>query len=190
MPTSKAIPSLGDTPEIKTKLIREDFPIPPGGRPALLAAIERVIAGGGVQKLVVELGQPIRVLRRVRADLPGEELPEELYEDDLMGAVMNAELEDVPLPSKTDPYQYLYRAFMLLPLNKCVPKAILVNRLQLLTAWLGVPYSGPMMLYGVEVHTHKQVPDDVLILVGAKADEPEVVAHSFRLEMNIPKEKS
>jgi hypothetical protein len=191
MPQSKAIPSLGDAPEIATKLIREDFPLPPGGRPALLAAIERVISGGGVQKLTIELGQPIKVLRRVRADSPGEELPEELYEDDMMAAVMNAELDDIPIVQGVQPLEYLREAFTHFQQDKCVPKAVLVNRHQLLKAWLEVRSPGPITwLFGVEVFTHKQVPDDVLILVGAKADEPDVIAHSYRLEMNIPKEKS
>lgn len=189
MPQSKAIPSIDDQPDIRTKLIREDFPLPKG-RQGVLAAVERILAGGGVQKFTVELGQPIKVLRRIRADLPGDEVPEDLYEDDMMAAAMNAEMEDFPLTLPNDisaPFHYLFRAFSTLMIKKCVPKAILVNKVAVLKKWLGVDTASGV--YGVEVFQHKEVPDDVLVLVGSKADEPDVIAHSLRLEM-LFKEKS
>lgn len=139
--------------------------------------------------MVVELGKPIRAIRRVPANLPGIELPEELYEDDLMGAVMNAEMEPFVLTEQLNPYEYLFRAFNVLTQRHMVPKTFLVNQLSQLPKWLGVNYAPMRELFAVEVHQHKEIPDGVIVLVGARADQPDVVELSLRMEMISPKEK-
>lgn len=176
----KAIPSLGDNPEIATKLVHEEFPLPKGRAP-LVAALERILTGGGVQKMVVELGKPIKVFRRVPASLPGEEVPAELYEDDMMAAVMNVEMEELTFTEKLDKFQYLFRAFNILTNKHLVPKAALVNQLKQVRLWLGS--ESMTELFGVPLYQHKEVPDGVLLLVGAKADEPDVLEHSLKMEM-------
>ncbi len=177
---NKAIPALGDAPDITSKLVREEFPLPRGRSP-LIAAVERILSGGGVQKLVIEMGKPIKVLRRVRAELPGEEAPEELYEDDMMAAVMNTEIQDFIFTEQLSPYEYLFRAFGSLSRKHLIPRCILGNLNQLKT-WLHVDELTE--IYGVEIRQHKEIPDGVMLLVGAKADEPDIIVHSLRLDMN------
>lgn len=177
---AKQPPAIGDAPETSYKLIHEEYAAPPG-RKELIAAIERIISGGGVQRLVIQYGQPLRISRRVRADLPGEAILEDMVDDDLMSAVRNAEMEDVTYSEELTPFEYLFRAFSVLSRKRLIPKAILVPQTAQLRKWLQVDVLDG--LYGVDIFQHKEMPDETLLIVGAKADEPDIVVSSLRLEM-------
>lgn len=184
---AKKPPALGDEPETSYKLIHEEFAAPPG-RKELFAAIERIIAGGGVQKLTIKYGEPLKVVRRVKADLIGDAIPEELADDDMMSATRNAEMDSLVFTEKLSPFEALFRGFNVLAKKKLIPKAVLVPQINQLRKWLMV--DDVDSLYGVEVFQHKEMPDETLLLVGSKADEPDVVVFSLRLEMSSSQFKS
>jgi len=186
--TTKAPPSLGDAPEVELKTVREEYAAPQS-RKELLIAIERILAGGGVQKLVVQYGEPIRVSRRVKADAPGEAIPEELaLDEDIMAATRNAPMEALTYSEPLTPFEYLLRSFNVLFNRKLYPKAVLVNRTSELESWTGIrPLNS---LFTVSIFEYKEMPEDSILLVGAKVDDPDTVALSLRLTMDRkPKRK-
>jgi hypothetical protein len=181
--------SIGDEEKDAYKLISETFPWPKGGRKELLRGIEQIINGGGVQKFVVAVGQPIRVTRAVKDN--GEiELPQDVVEDDIMSAVRNAEMrEELALPD-SDPLDYLFQAFLTLRNTRVEeatlqPKVFVVKRLQQVRQWLDKP-DMPAEMFGIDIIEHKDVPDDALLFVAALANDIDVVKFTLKLVMDMP----
>lgn len=180
------IPSLGDATPAKLVKVRETFPLPKG-RKEVLAAVERILNLGGVQKITVELGSPIKVTRAVE---PGSEAPEELQDDDLMAAVRNTQMEEFVFAEPLLPTNYLFRAFHLLSQRRLQSMAMVVNSTATLKKWLGVEKAFDLVeLFGVPVRTHKEMPDDGLLMVAAHPDDMDTVAFSLKLAMDIKEKK-
>jgi hypothetical protein len=179
--------SLGDEAEQKYRLIQESFPMPQG-RKQLLAGIEQILSGGGVQKLIVQVGQDLKVTRAVK-DTGDLDVPAELVEDDLMDAVRNSEMVEFLMQEGDSPYEYLFKAFRELG-NKQIdktrlqPKVFVVKKMSHLVQWLGTPNVSD--LFGVEVTEHKEIPEESMLFVAANAADIEEVKFSLRMELNTP----
>jgi hypothetical protein len=184
--------SLGESPtHIR---VSENFDTP-GDRKGILSAIERILNLGGVQKLILELGKPIRVTRLVRKDeMP--EAPQELVDDDIYAAARNAEMENlVPkaLPGKDriGAYETLFCAFDTLARRRLKPKALLVHKYSELQAWLTVDAQHDVSeIFGIDVRPHKEIPDNVALLVATRWDDTDTVVFSLRLEIDSIKRKT
>lgn len=180
------LPSLGDSTTVKTVKTQETFPLPKN-RKEIISAFERILNLGGVQKVTVELGSPIKVIRLAEA---GAEVPEELQDDDLLSAVRNNEMEEFVFTESLLPANYLFRAFHLLSQKRLRAMAVIVNNTLTLKQWLGVEKAFDIAdLFGVPVRPHKEMPDDGLLLVAEQPDNPETVVFSLRLEMSIERKK-
>lgn len=178
------IPGLGNgKPEIK--VVREEYPLPTN-RKELVAAFERVLARGGVKKFVIELGQPLRVDRYMKFDDVGPE--QEVVSDDVYNAVRNAHIIPYTFDKEkaVDGMQTMFHLFQRTWDQGLVPKSLLVNNAEVFFEWLGV---GNSVLkdnaFGVELVAHKDVPDDILLFVCAKPEEPEAVAVSLQTPMDV-----
>lgn len=176
------IQSLGDSPSVSLAKIQETFPLPKS-RKEMVTAFEHILSLGGVQRVVVEFGAPIKVTRLVKPPTESEEVPEELQDDDVMSAARNAEMEDFFIEGLV-PTDYLLRAFFSLSGRKLKAKALLVNNLPALREWLGLAKGFDVSeVFGVGTVTHKEIPDGVLLLVASPVDDVDLVAFSLRLEM-------
>ena len=185
---------IGSQPSHTHVMVTEDYPNP-GDRKGVLTAIERVLNLGGVMRLVVEYGKPLKVSRMVRKDeMP--EAPQELIDDDLFMAARNAEIEDfVPKPlvgkrDKPGPFETLFCAFDVLARRRLKPKSILVHTYQDMKAWLPVDANQDLTeIFGLEVRPQKDIPDGVALIVATRWDDPDTVVFSLRLGMDSSKKK-
>jgi hypothetical protein len=177
------------------KVVVENLPLP-SGRKEIVAAIERALNLGGVIRLLLEYNKPLKVWRNVRKDeMP--EAPEELVDSDILSAARNAEMEDLAIRQsygkeieKLSGLEVLLHAFSTLSRRKLKPRALMIHLPGELRAWLKVDANFDVSeLFGVEVITHKQVPDNVALLVATTWDDPDTVVYSLRLEMFTSKEK-
>jgi hypothetical protein len=173
-------PSLGDEPATEYKTIVESHEMPGGGRKGLLAFLDRQLNIGGVQKFVVELGKPVLVKRKLKADQVG---PEEVIVDgDLFEMVMEAQMvEFAPPKGVTSPFTYLFHAFNVISEKKLKPRALFIPQLAQLNKMVGRTYGE---LFGVEIIEHKELPDGVMVLAATTIDDPLVPVYSLRMEMN------
>lgn len=175
------VPSIGDSPSPTLKKLQETYPLPKT-RKGVVSEFERILNLGGVHRVVVELGSPIKVIRMAEA---GAEVPEELQDDDLVSAARNAPMEEFVFAENILPTNYLFRAFHLLSQRRLKATAMVVNSYASLSSWLGVDKSFDVSeVFGVPVKTHKEIPDGVLLVVSAPFDDQEVVTFSLRLEMS------
>lgn len=174
-----AIQSLGDSSASMRK-IQESFPLP-NSRKELIVAFERILNLGGVQKVVVELSAPIKVTRLMMAPPDTEEVPEEIQDDDIVSAARNAEMEEFFFTETLSPFEYLFRAFHQLSSRKLRARTVVVNNLPALKTWLKTQYVSEV--FGVEVRAHKEIPDGIMLLVAASADDLETITFSLKLEM-------
>jgi hypothetical protein len=169
--------SIGDS-KTPLKRIQEVFDLP-DTRAGVVAKFERILESGGVQKIVIELGHPIRVERLVKAsDAPDVE---ELRDDDWLNAVRNGELQEFD-PAGVSPYVYLFRAFHLLSQKRLKARIILIHSTKELKEWMGLDsFIDVRELFGVEVLEHPDVPDQTAILISSNPDETDVPVFSLRL---------
>lgn len=179
------IPSIGDNSPVTTlKKFQETFPLPKT-RKEVVTAFERILNLGGVHKVVVELGSPIKVVRMGNA---GEDVPDELQDEDLVSAARNAPMEEFVFSENLLPTNYLFRAFHLLSQRRLKARAMVVNSFPQFREWLGVDKAFDLSeVFGVVATTHKEIPDGVLLLVAGPVDEEDLVSFSLRLELNVGK---
>jgi hypothetical protein len=182
---SKA-PSLGDEAEVKFQKVVENIDLPTG-RKAILLAIEKILNGGGVQKLTIEREHPIKVVRLVRAD-DITYVPSELVEDDVMAAVRNKEIKEFVLEQPIRSFEYLSRAFNVLSGHGLRVQMVYIHKLSEIQAWLKTA-SVTTHLFGAELVEHEDIPDFVILLVATRPDDPEEVVLSLKILMEIPKKK-
>lgn len=183
---------LGDSPT--HSMITETHPLP-GDRKAIVATIERILNLGGVMRLLLEYGKPLKVSRMVRKDeMP--EAPEELIDDDIYAAARNAEMEEflhpkaMPGEDSWGPYETLFHIFDLLTRRRFKPKIILVHQYSELKAWLGLGSSHDVSeIFGIGVRPQKEIPDDTFLVVVTTWDDLDTVVFSLRFVMDLPKPK-
>lgn len=176
-----APPSLGDQKQAVVR-IQETHELPVG-RKAIVGKFEQILSTGGIQKVVVEVGKPIRVDRFVSAAEAPKELPPP-PEDDLLSAIRNSEI--IEFSNTTgEPYRDLFKAFYLLTRKKCVPYAILVNTLDQLDTWLDLEKLTHLEeLFAVEVRPSPAVEANVLLLAAGTREEPDVISTTIKLYMD------
>lgn len=163
------------------KFVRETYPLP-SSRAEIIKKIEEILAGGRVQKLVVQVSEPIRVERIVPKKADEVFDPAELPEDDYAAAVRNSELQDLDVPDGTDPLEAIRRAFVVLRKKDAKATAVLARSPVLVADWIGSEEAADE-LFGVRVRYSLEVPEDVVILCGTTdPDDPfSIVTHSVRL---------
>jgi hypothetical protein len=178
---------LGDV-KVALKRVQDTFDLP-DNRQGIVARFESILGMGGVQKVVVELGHPIKVDRLVKAG-EGQGEAKELPDDDLMNAVRNGELVDFP-QSIPNQFAYLFQAFYMLGQKRLRPRTFIVHSLDELKKWLQLDaFMDVRELYGVEVIAHPEVPDYTGLLVASNPDESDAGTFALRLTLELPKEKS
>lgn len=169
--------SIGDS-KVALKRIQEVFELP-DTRSGVVSKFERILDSGGVQKVIIELGHPIKVERLVKASDAPE--VEELQDDDWLNSVRNGELQELD-PSGSEPFLYLFQAFHLLSQKRLKARIFLIHSTKELKEWLGLDsFLDVRELYGVEVKEHPDVPDNTAILISANQDESDVPTFSLRL---------
>jgi hypothetical protein len=180
------LPSLGDTNT--AGYVRNRFTVPmPEGREVLLKEFARIISMGLVQKVVVEVGQPIVYERLSKSDGAVSDDLERIETGDLYGAIRNAELLDFKRKGSSGFLETVFYAFRFLQMHSddLVPKAFMCGSWLTLRMMLGLaPDDDISELFGVRVYWHEEVPDDVLLLVASTSTEPDVVSMSLRIPMD------
>lgn len=175
--------SLGDS-KVPYRRIQETFELPEN-RKGVVAKFESILDSGGVQKVTIELGHPIKVERLVKASDSGD--VEELPDDDWMNAARNGELTELP-PSDKGPYAYLFQAFHLLSQRRLRARIIMVHGVSEVKSWLGLDsFIDIRELFGVEVRSHPEVPDHTALVIASNPDDPDSGIFGVRMILDKPR---
>lgn len=186
MPTSNAPPSIGSNLK-KLKLISEEHDLPPE-RKQVVSFIGKLLEQGGVQRLTLQVGQPIRLSRYVKAN--SLDPIKDLAQDDLYEAIRLSAIEETPVHEGANPYQVLFDLFGSISHRGKVPKAFLVNSIDRFKSWLGRDPSHLIKeAYGVPIETNAEVPDDVCLMACADPDDTEIVTFTLKFNMEVPVKK-
>lgn len=173
-------PSLGDLKPTFVK-VQETHDLP-GTRKELVSKVVSLIEGGGVHKLTVEYGRPIRVDRYVAASDGPKEEPE-VPDNDIMSAIRNGEVIEYPITTG-NPFFDLFKLFAILTKKNLRASLVLVHHLDELDTWLGLEKLTHLEeLFGVEVRQSPGVENNSLLLVASDINDPSVVAATIRVFM-------
>ncbi|TXH09036.1 MAG: hypothetical protein E6R04_09145 [Spirochaetes bacterium] len=179
------LPAIGDS-RSKLQRIRQLFDLPLD-RDSILKRFQSILELGGVQKVVVEIGHPIKVERLIR---PGDESPQELPEESDFGLAMSSEVVEHLMEADQNAFSYLFSAFQFISGRKSRPRSILVADMKALKKWLSVPSMVVLSeVFGVPVRVETQVPEDVLLLIAEDVESEGGGVFSIRLVMDFQKEK-
>lgn len=178
-----APPSLGDLKPVHVR-VKEIHDLP-NNRKGIVARFSQILESGGVQKVVVEMGQPIRVERLVLAsDAPEEDV---VPEDDILAIIRNHEVIEISTKPGA-PFKDLFQVFALLTRRHLRASLVLVHHLDELDAWLELPKLTHLEeLYGVEVRQSAGVEPETLLVVAADLNDEAEVVLTFKLAMELPK---
>lgn len=172
MSPSNKIPSLGDDGKEKLHIVYEERPLPTS-RKEKVAVFEDILNLGGVQKIVIEVGTPIKITRLTKVDLSP---PDSIRDEDVFSNIRNSEIRELLRPEQTQFHRYLFEAFSVLTQERLRPRVFMVNDVQRLRDSLDVDQVWNLSeLFGVEILKSKEVPNDVLLLAAAKAFEDDIV---------------
>jgi len=161
------------------RISRESYPVE--GRKQLLEKISDALNGGRVQSLVVRVGEPLRVERLV--PVTESDLPEGEIEDDVVAALRNSELSDLPGDDQSPAFDQMLRAFNALSEMKASPVFWLIASTHQLRAWVDHPELNLGRLLGVPVRYHQVMPDDAIVLAGSTdpTDPFQSITHAVRI---------
>jgi hypothetical protein len=164
--------------------MREEYPLPKS-RQEVISAVGRILNLGGVQQLVIKLGEPIKVYRAVLANGDVPTTLDELESQDLYDQVRNSPMESFEFKVKDQSgYEVIFLAFKRITNDRLVARSFIVSNVKMLRAWLGLMAMEDVeTLYGVPCVVHADIPEDVLLLVATSLDKPEGVELTMRLEM-------
>lgn len=169
--------SLGDSKPLKR--VQQTFPLP-NTRNEIVSKISNILESGGVQKVTVELGQPIKVEKLIPAATAGVDAPMELRDDDWMSAIRNGEMEDAP--ESADLGKYVFQSFFLLSQRGAKPRILMLHRKSELRTWFKLdPMLDIQTFFGVEVQESQHVPENTAVLVGVDPDDDLVPVAAVRL---------
>lgn len=191
MPSS-APPGLGDVKGGEFLLRPEEHPLPQG-RKELLARIETLLSEGGVQKLIIELGRPIKLFRLI----PKDELlspPPQAPDDDLWIRLHNSLLEETVAVTGVAPNVIgptaLFFGFDEVRKRGMRPAALFVPSMALFRTWMGLSKGYQVdQVFGVPVSAPPDMPGDAVVLAAVSYDELNPEAYGIRIPMDLPKEK-
>ena len=158
------------------KIQKEEFQLPVE-RTELVGKINEILTGGRVQRLVVQVGEPLRAERLVPRD-PNDDVPLEIPEDDYFIAARNGVIAD--LGSEEPLLVSLSNAFHDLAALKASPKTLMVHSEVIAKKWLGV---FEREIFAVPVRHSAHIPEDVALLCGSNdpTDPFVLVTHSIRI---------
>lgn len=166
-------------------------------RKEVIKSVGELLEAGKVQKLIIQVGEPIRVERLVPRDL-NDDVPVELAEDDYASAARNGVVEELQIPDSVMALEALFYAFDRLTMLKAKGVAILLNRPKCLEDWFGWGHGTKLQgasiannVFGVPVRYSPQIPEDSAVLAGSsESDDPfMLVTHSIRIPINLQKEE-
>lgn len=178
-------PSLGDDAKTKLRLTQEESPLP-STRKDIVTRFEAILNQGGVQKVVIEIGKPIKVSRYVKDEGPDIQT---LREGELFAEARNAPMEEFVTGVEIPFHEYLFKAFHIVMQKRLKPRAFLMSNEKALRVNLGVDSIWDLShIYGVDVVKAPEVPPDVLLL--AATADGEAITLSIRLLMQLPEKKS
>lgn len=164
-------PSLGDEKKQNLKLIHEETPLP-ATRKDIVLRFESILNQGGVQKVIVEVGKPIKVSRYSALDEAG---PLEMKSNDLFASARNAEMQEFDSAGMKSFHESIFRALGVLTQKRLVARAFLASNIKQLRASLGVDKFWDLsQLCGVDVMQVDEIPKDVLLLTASEAGEDDV----------------
>jgi len=172
------------------KIQKEMVPLPKD-RKEVVKSIGDLLDAGKVQKLVVQVGEPIRVERLVPRD-PNDDSPVELAEDDYVSAARNGLLEELEIGDDVYALEALFQAFSVLSGHGARAVTIIFHSQVEMASWLG--FDGPARnvreIFGATIRFSPEIPDDTALLAGnADQDDPFIiVTHSVKIPINIQKE--
>lgn len=181
--------SIGDdNKSSKYSLVKETYPLP-GSVGDVVSKFAEILNLGFVQKVLVQIGQPIIVERYSKAakgvELPSpEELPEP--EEDFLADARNGKM--VVLGLVSEPYSALHLAFLMMSRNVAKPVVIYVHTMDSLCKWMNCNETefsvfNKNELFGVEIRESPAMPEDSLLLVG----KSEMDTFSVKVLMDLPK---
>jgi hypothetical protein len=181
---SPAAPSLGlgeKTPDVA--LIREEYPLP-SNRKEIVDLLANVLAGGGVQKVVIALKEPMIVTRAVpKGD---ERVPTEIPPDELLQAARFSEIFEIPSPDDIPSHEYLFKGFAWLKARRLVGRALIVHSDRELRSWLKVDdFFDVSTVYGIDTKVDAELPEDTALLLGSLPGSPDKIVAGLRLLMNL-----
>lgn len=178
--------SIGDARSGGYALVKEQYDLP-SSHPLIAAEVERILGLGLIQKLVLEVGEPIRVFRFVKRD-PNEPPLEEIELKDLYNAARNTNMENFHFSG--DPMRTIFEALAFMRRGEAIPKAFLCNNYNAVRRWLELPYNFYVQhIFEVALFEEAEIPEDSLLLIGRDPADEEVVTISYRIAMDPPKKK-
>jgi hypothetical protein len=183
-------PSIGELSDFGYVRVKDQSPLP-AKRDLVLAELNRILGLGLVQKLVVEVGQPITYERLIKK---GETSPDliAIETEDIYGAARNATMMDFVTEEDRyrgkGAYSQLFHAFQQLEQKGALPLGIIFRSYGDVRRWLGLSEIFDLTtIFGVTTFQHADIPEDVFLLVGSDRGEPDVVKLSIRIPMDLPK---
>lgn len=164
-------------------LRRETHPLPKTSVGIANLVQESLQQGGWVERIVIQNGQPIQVYRYVDKGVFEED------DVDLQGALRNCEIDEseVVFP----PWEMIGRMMQDIRTEGLWPVAWVVgSSTDLLSEWLGLRISSHLL--GVPVQSDNSLPNETLILAGARNSEaqPRDVVAGFKIVMEKPREEA
>lgn len=175
---------LGDDAVPDVVVVREEYPLP-GTRKEIVDLIFSVLSGGGVQRLIVALKEPMQVFRAVpKGDA---RVPQEIPPDELLLAARYAEMHEFNFAQELPAHEHLFRAFAWMTARRLKPRALLVSSTKELRRWLEVDDLFDLTeVFGLEVKEDPEVPEDTALFLGIVPGIQDRVSASLRLSMNLP----
>lgn len=159
----------------------EEVPFPPT-RAERISAITALLDSGGVHKLVLEAGKPIKALRWVKD--PYEGIPEDVLTDTVMSATRNSEIEECFSDDSPAPMALLFRAFSMVTKKGLKPLSLAVKSTTELRKWLKIdPLADTGEVFCTPVLQHNSLPDGVALLISGYAEDKDEVVYSVRVDM-------
>ncbi len=159
-------------------LVRERIPYSGKGIEPLLAMLHQILtANPRTQEFRVRIGEPIEITKFV----PLDQVPERLTVHD---AVRTRQMDE-HVPRPTDNAQtILLEMFKLLDKEQLHPLFFLVGAQSKIFKWVDIPRRS-RALCGVEIHKTDAIPDDVVVLSGARSrdGQPEDIELSIKVTM-------
>lgn len=177
--------SLGDADRSeKPKLILVSDSVPlPTTRKELVDQFREILALGNVQKVIVELAKPILFHRLVPENLIAE--GQKPVEEDPLDGVRAGDVIDFTPRLGISPYEILFDAFGELS-RDYLPKLIVVGNYSTVRKWLKLPHTANLdTIYGVKTVQSSYMPEDAIILAGVSSSDPDRIAYSLRIEVDI-----
>lgn len=178
--------SIGEEEGPQYRLVADERPLPKT-REEVVSAFEAILALGKVQKVVVELGKPIKYVRAVSGN---DDLPQEIMDMEEFSSVRNAEIQEFLNVTNVPLFEYLFRAFQFLGQKRLKARAFLLSSFGLLSLKEGLQVGSQSALpeiFGVGLVQHDEIPPDVLLLSATRHGEEEI---NLTLRMLLPTRKT